>query len=286
MLIAIVIPTFNRVDRLAKAVQSVLAQTHSNVELIVVDDGSTDATQAFLMGNKDKRLRVLRQENQGVSKARNAGIIAARAEMIALLDSDDVWLSDKLEKQLSFMSQGGWEISQCDEQWIRHGRRVNPRDIHAKRAGWIFEPSLELCLVSPSCVMFSRRCWEAVGPFDESLPACEDYDLWLRCSLKYPVGFLPEPLVEKYGGHPDQLSRKIIGLDLFRVYSLVKILRSERLSLDQRQRAQEALRNKLSRYIKGCLKRDKPEEADRVRAFASSVLESALPAAKLTQNSS
>ena len=273
MLISIVIPSFNRADQLIRAVRSVLAQTHTHLELIVVDDGSTDATQDRLSHIQDRRLRFLSQANQGVSRARNQGIGRTRGGVIALLDSDDLWLPRKLEKQLRFMREGGFEICQTDEQWIRQGRRVNPMQKHAKRAGWIFEPSLEVCLVSPSCVMFSRHCWETIGPFDESLPACEDYDLWLRCSLHFPVGFLPQPLVRKFGGHSDQLSRKIIGLDVYRLYSLLKIARTEALPADKRQALLSNLQMRVRRYVQGCLKRDKPEEAQRVIDLTSGVVE-------------
>ncbi len=269
MLISIVIPSFNRAEQLSRAVHSVLAQTHSDLELIVVDDGSTDATQDLLHRIKDRRLRIISQANLGVSRARNLGIGRARADLIALLDSDDLWFSRKLEEQLRFMREGGWEICQTDEQWIRQGRRVNPMQKHAKQAGWIFEPSLELCLVSPSCVMFSRSCWEAIGPFDESLLACEDYDLWLRCSLQFPIGFMPQALVQKFGGHPDQLSRKIIGLDLFRIYSLLTIERTEVLPADKRQALLNNLQTRVRRYVQGCLKRDKAEEARRIIALTS-----------------
>lgn len=255
-----------------RAVQSVLAQTHTHLELIVVDDGSTDATLKRLSRIQDRRLNFFSQANQGVSRARNQGIGQSRGKMIALLDSDDCWLPRKLEHQLRFMREGGFEICQTDEEWIRQGRRVNPRQKHAKRSGWIFEPSLELCLVSPSCVMFSRHCWESIGPFDESLPACEDYDLWLRCSLHFPVGFLPRTLVRKFGGHPDQLSRKIIGLDVYRLYSLLKIAQTEALPADKRQALLRTLRTKVMRYVQGCLKRDKAEEAQRVIALTADVL--------------
>lgn len=265
-------PTYNRAQLLPRAVDSVLGQTYRNLELIIVDDGSTDKTGQVLSDMRDERLRVLTQDHLGVSGARNLGAAVSRGGMIAFLDSDDLWQPQKLELQLRFMRLGGWEISQTDEIWIRKGERVNPKKKHAKKGGWLFEPSLELCLISPSAVMITRSCWEAIGPFDESLPACEDYDLWLRSSLHYPVGFLPQPLVVKYGGHPDQLSRKIIGLDLYRIYSLRNLLAREDLPLEKRRLAAANLRQRVARYAQGCLKRDKPEEARRVRDLVSGVL--------------
>ena len=266
-LISVVIPAHNRSESALRAVNSVLRQTYTNLEVILVDDGSTDCTSADLSGLHDSRVVLLKQENQGVSSARNLGIERSAGDFIALLDSDDVWQKDKLQKQMDFMRKGGWEIAQTGETWIRRGKRVNPKIRHAKRAGWIFAPSLELCLVSPSCVMFTRSCWEQVGPFDPGLPACEDYDLWLRCSLFYPVGLVPGELVYKYGGHSDQLSRKIIGLDLYRIYSLCKLLADFDLTREQNFLAFSELKSKLRVYIQGCVKRGKQEEAQRIREY-------------------
>ncbi len=264
-LISVIIPTYNRDSVLPRAVHSVLSQTHSHLELIVVDDGSEDQTAAFMNRVQDHRTQYVRQKQQGVAAARNAGVSMAHGEYIAFLDSDDVWDARKLEIQLAFIRSGGWDISQTEEVWIRNGRRVNPGLRHKKRSGWIFVPSLELCLVSPSCVLISRRCWEETGPFDTRLGACEDYDLWLRCALRYPVGLVPEYLVTRYAGHPDQLSGKIIGLDLYRIMSLCKLLKQSDFSPENRRWTETQLRVKGKRYVQGCLKRGKAEEAVRIR---------------------
>jgi len=264
MLVSVVIPTYNRVGLLARAIDSVLAQQGVSLELIVVDDGSTDSTPSLLSGWGDPRLSSLRLEKSGVSKARNEGMRQARGEFIALLDSDDVWLPGKLEQQLRFMESGHWGICQTEERWIRRGRRVNQGLRHRKRAGWIFAPSLELCLVSPSCVVFAREVLDVAGWFDEGLPACEDYDLWLRASLHYPVGLLPRELTIKYGGQADQLSRQLIGLDLYRIYSLRNLLSTADLPAEKRRLVEAQICKKAGRYVQGCLKRDKPEEASRI----------------------
>ena len=262
--ISVIIPTYNRVELLPRAVGSVLAQTHPHLELIVVDDGSEDATRGYLSGITDSRLRVIGQSRQGVAAARNTGIAASRGDYIAFLDSDDAWQKDKLEKQLAFSRSGGWEITQTEEIWMRNGRRVNPGRRHLKQGGWIFVPSLELCLVSPSCVLMSRRCWENIGPFDVSLLAGEDYDLWLRCALYYPIGLLPQALSIRYAGHLGQLSATIIGQDLYRIRSLCRLLEREKLDCEQRAMARQQLRLKAMRYVQGCLKRGKEGEAQRV----------------------
>lgn len=273
MLISVVIPTYNRAWSLPRAVDSVLKQTFRDLELIVVDDGSTDYTQNILSSYQDSRLRVIRQTNRGVAGSRNRGIEESRGDYIALLDSDDYWFNQKMKRHLEFTLDSGFSITQTEEIWIRNGRRVNPKYKHTKKAGWIFEPSLQLCLVSPSCVMFSRDCWKKIGPFDQDLMACEDYDLWLRASLDYPIGLLPERLVCKYGGHPDQLSGRILGLDLYRIYSLGKLLTKYSLTEEQRGLALKEFRKRVSYYIQGCLKRDKQEEVGRINSFKQRVLE-------------
>ena len=264
MLISVIIPTFNRKLKVINAINSVLRQTYKGFELIVVDDGSEDGTYEELKRIKDKRLKVIRQSHQGVASARNRGVSESKGELIAFLDSDDIWLPNKLEEHIKFHLQGEWQISQTEEIWIRKGRFVNPMLKHRKRAGWIFEPSLNLCLISPSCVMFSKRLWIELGGFDESLLTCEDYDLWLRYSLFYPVGLLPKKLVIRYAGHSDQLSHTFIGQDLYRIYSLLKILK-KRLCMSKREKVKEVLRKKALIYIKGCLKRGKFEEAQRIK---------------------
>lgn len=264
MFVSVVIPTYNRAAFIGEAVASVLSQTHADLECIVVDDGSLDATLSILDAVGDPRLRVLSRENGGVSAARNAGIAAASADMIALLDSDDLWLPQKLARQLEFMDREGLDISQTQEIWMRNGRRVNPGKAHAKRDGDFFAEALKLCLVSPSCVLFSRGVWDLAGPFDESLPACEDYDLWLRVLLKYRVGLLDESLTVRRGGRPDQLSGSIVGLDLFRIRALVKLLGREDVSPWRRDCIRKELAKKAGVYVRGCLKRGKPVEAERV----------------------
>lgn len=267
-----IIPTHNRADVLGRAVASVLGQTWTDLELIVVDDGSTDATARVLAEFDDPRLTGMHQENKGVSCARNRGIAASSGRLIALLDSDDHWLPDKLEKQVRFMAESGLAISQTDEIWIRSGVRVNPRLKHAKPAGWFLDRSLELCLISPSCVMFTRELWDELGPFDESLPACEDYSLWLRVGVRHAVGLVPEALVVKTGGHADQLSRRIIGLDLYRIYAMLDLLRTMRLTAEQRALVAAALRERVRLYAQGCIKHGKDEEALRVRELAEEAL--------------
>jgi glycosyltransferase involved in cell wall biosynthesis len=259
-LVSIIIPTYNRAWIVRDAIDSVLGQTYADFELIVVDDGSTDRTPEILNSYGD-RLRVIRQANQGVSAARNRGIGASSGPLIALLDSDDIWLPEKLTVQVDFFKKHPSAlICQTEEIWIRNGLRVNPGKRHRKPSGVIFERSLDLCLVSPSAVMVRRALLEVVGLFDENLPACEDYDLWLRVGCRFPVHLIDKPLTIKRGGHEDQLSRQS-SLDRYRIRSLVKLIEAGGLTLIQRNLAVIALRKKCTVFANGCLKRGRLEEA-------------------------
>jgi glycosyltransferase involved in cell wall biosynthesis len=236
----VVLPTYNRGWILEQAVESVLGQDYANLQLIVVDDGSTDDT-SHLLSTFEDRITVIRQVNRGVSAARNAGIRAATGELIALLDSDDTWLPGKVTAQVSFFSNHpDVLVCQTQEIWIRNGVRVNPGKRHRKEAGMIFERSLALCLVSPSAVMMRSSLLDEVGLFDETLPACEDYDLWLRIAWKHPIHLIDRLLVVKRGGHDDQLSR-MPELDKYRIQSIARLLNSGVLSRDQGDAARAML---------------------------------------------
>ena len=265
--VSVIIPTFNRRRLVEQAIDSVLTQEFGDYELIVVDDGSTDDTAAALAVYGD-RIRVLRQPNRGVSAARNTGIRAAKASLIAFLDSDDLWRPAKLTRQTAFLqAHPDALICQTEEIWIRNGVRVNPAKKHRKQSGMIFERSLELCLVSPSAVMMHRRLLDEVGLFDERLPACEDYDLWLRISCRHPVYLIDDPLIVKRGGHADQLSRSP-GLDRYRIRSMANLLESDRLDPAQAAAVRRVLQRKCAIYVQGCLKRGKIGEARTYRRIA------------------
>ncbi len=259
-LVSVIIPTYNRGWCVAEAINSVLDQDFSDYELIVVDDGSDDDTPSIL-AEWGPKITVLRQSNRGVSAARNRGIAAAAGRLIAFLDSDDLWLPQKLSTQVKFFSENpDAVISQTEERWLRNGVRVNPKKRHLKFSGMIFEQSLALCLVSPSAVMIRKSLFDHVGVFDERLPACEDYDLWLRISCRYPVHLIDTPLIIKRGGHEDQLSRAP-GLDKYRIRSLVKLIESRLLTAQQKQAAITMLDEKCGVYAGGCRKRGREEEA-------------------------
>ncbi|MCY3555030.1 MAG: glycosyltransferase [Gemmatimonadetes bacterium] len=262
--VSVVIPTYNREDRLPSAIRSVLEQTAPPAEIIVVDDGSTDGTPALVHAMPE--VRYLRQENQGVSAARNHGIRAAEHDWIALLDSDDEWLPRKVERQWDALErEPQFRFCHTDEIWIRRGRRVNPMKKHAKHGGHIFQHCLPLCVISPSSALIHRALFERFGMFDPELPVCEDYDLWLRICAREPVLYVDEPLLLKFGGHEDQLSHAYWGMDRFRIRALEKLIHSGALEGEALTAALDTLYRKIDVYAAGAEKRRRFEEADRYR---------------------
>jgi glycosyltransferase involved in cell wall biosynthesis len=197
--VSVIIPTYNRAAMVREAIESVLAQSYADRELIVVDDGSTDGTEAGI-ASLIPQLTYIYQEHRGVSAARNRGASLARGEYLAFLDSDDLWLRDKLGRQMQFMeSHPEALICYTDEIWIRRGVRVNPMKKHKKHSGMIFSHCLPLCIISPSSALFARGLLEETGMFDETLAVCEDYDLWLRIAARYPVYLVDAPLIVAAG---------------------------------------------------------------------------------------
>ena len=268
-LLTIIIPTFNRADFLKESIHSVLSQTFTDFELIVVDDGSTDHTRDVTLEFPKVRY-VACTENSGVSHARNLGIGMAGGRYICFLDSDDLWTQNKLETQIRWMeSHVDCQVCYTDEIWIRKGVRVNPMNKHRKYSGDIFPHCLPLCIVSPSSVLMRSSLFDEVGLFDEDLPVCEDYDLWLRISLKYPVHFIEEKLIVKQGGHEDQLSTKYWGMDRFRVYVLEKLLKESSLNEERRGLVLDTLIQKCDILIQGFSKRGKADEAQYYRALVN-----------------
>jgi glycosyltransferase involved in cell wall biosynthesis len=259
-LVSVIIPTYNRADLVRQAVASVKAQTYRDFEIVVVDDGGVDGTFEVLSACPE--LRLLRHaRRRGVSAARNTGITAARGQWLAFLDSDDLWLPDKLARQMCLL-EGRPEllICQTEETWVRHGVAVHKPATHRKVAGRIFLPSLTRCMISPSAVILHRRLFADHGVFDVTLPAAEDYDLWLRLTWRYDVGLVDEPLVIKRGGHPDQLSAQW-GLDRFRIRALAKLLGEPDLPEPYARAARNLLAAKCAIYAQGCHKRGRRQEA-------------------------
>lgn len=253
--VSVIIPTFNRAPLLVRALHSVDAQSFRPCQVVVVDDGSTDNSRE-LVQRRFPHADYVYQSHHGVSHARNIGIQRARCEWLAFLDSDDEWLPMKLKRQVDALRvQPSYRICHTNEIWIRNGKRVNPLKKHEKQGGWILGRCLPLCVISPSSVMIHRKVLDSVGSFDETLPACEDYDLWLRICARYPVLYLSQPLINKYGGHADQLSRKHWGMDRFRVRALERLVSEAHLSSSDRQAVLDALVHKIGIVLTGARRR-------------------------------
>jgi len=254
--VSVIIPTLNRRELITRALDSVVSQTYPIHEIIVVDNGSTDNTILMLSENYPF-VKILKEKRLGVSSARNTGIRAAKGDWLALLDSDDAWHTTKIERQLDCYSSIGKDcrLIHTSEIWYKNGKLLNQKKKHKKLGGNIFSECVRLCCVSPSSSLIRKDIFSDVGHFDEELPACEDYDFWLRISYREEVLFVDEPLTIKYGGHKDQLSKKYWGMDRFRVIALEKIINQGKLTEDQFNIAFQSLLLRLRIIYEGAKKR-------------------------------
>lgn len=250
MLVSVIIPTYNRPEFTQVAIASVLGQTFQDWEVIVVDDGSEPENR-----QQDSRIKYHSRPHRGVSAARNFGVSVSSGEYIAFLDSDDLWLLKKLEKQLTFLKKNPeYKICYTNEKWLRNGQHLNQLKKHQKFGGWIFDKCLPLCIISASSIIMERSVFDELSGFDESLPVCENYDLWLRMARRFPIGFLDEKLIIKRGGHADQLSKKYWGMDRFRIQALEKLLKCD-LTEENRALVIAQVNQKKAIVGKGALKR-------------------------------
>ncbi|MFZ5595886.1 MAG: glycosyltransferase [Bacillota bacterium] len=208
-LVSIIVPAYNRSAMLAKAVESVLAQTFKDYELIVVDDGSLDGT-AEVMKKYSNRVRYFFKENGGVSSARNYGLRVSSGELVAWLDDDDFFLPDKIEKQVGFFRENPWAglvytghvTIDTTSSFTKKSYMIPPayKDCETMR-----EALLKHCFFANSTVMMKRECFDRAGFFDESLSHTVDYDMWLRTAAFYRFGCVPEVLAA-YRWHGRQIS--------------------------------------------------------------------------------
>ena len=255
--VSVVIPTYNRINFIFRAIDSVLKQTYPIHQIIVVDNNSTDNTSEILR-NKYSKIEILFENKQGVSSARNKGIKYSKSDWIALLDSDDSWEPKKIEKQLSLYEQSKKKIRviHTDELWYKNKVLLNQKNQHKKSGGDIFENCVRICCISPSSALIRRDLFDEIGYFDESFPACEDYDFWLRVTATEKILFLDEPLTIKFGGHDDQLSKKYWGMDRFRVRALEKLILNHNLNYLQKKIVLNSLINRLEIITNGAKKRN------------------------------
>ena len=268
-LISVVIPSYNRLPLLQQAVESVWRQTCDQVELILVDDGSTDGTEEFgeALAADKPNVHYLRLEHSGrPGQVRNAGAGLARGKYLAFLDSDDLWQPEKLARQLDFFEQHP-EIRICHtrEVWLRSGKEVSQAGQRHARSGHIFSDALRKCIIGPSTVMLERSLFEELGGFREDLEIAEDYELWLRLTARVPVGYIDNPLVIKRGGHADQLSEKYGQIEIFRIRALQDLVESGCFIGEHKRLARAELARKCRIYAAGCRKRGRNEEGSHYR---------------------
>ena len=250
-MISVVIPTYNRKDFVVKAIESVLNQSRKVGEIIVIDDGSTDNTAQLLKNFHE--ITYIYQNNSGVSSARNSGIRASSGDWIAFLDSDDVWQVDKIALQKKFHEDNPHIlISHTDEEWIRDNKKINKPKKFEKFGGDIFERSLDYTTIGTSTLMVKKDIFDEVGVYDESLVACEDFDIFLRIAQKYEFGYLDKKLTKKIAGHTGQLSFETQFLDLYRVKSLLKFHENKRVKRVIEQKV-EVLKNGAKKHNNSAL---------------------------------
>lgn len=218
--ISIIIPTFNRSDFITIALDSVLKQTCNDYEIVVIDDGSSDDTREVLKPYQDN-IRYFYQDNKGIPTTRNRGIREATGDYIAFLDSDDYWLPEKLERQMECFSKNpryGMIATRCSS--ISPDGKLRAKNRPGK-SGWVLIDLFKANFIRTSSAMIKKGCLETVGLFDESLPECEEYDLWLRIANQYPIGFINDPLTV-YTDNPKGVSTDSLAGRLQRLKVLEK----------------------------------------------------------------
>ena len=205
--VSVVVTSYNSLPYLPETINSVLQQTFTDFELIIVDDGSTDQTVDTIKEYDDNRIKLVAQENQGVSVARNFGIDHAIGEYVAFLDGDDVWEISKLAKQVELMDSNPdiglvhtW-LALINEKSELTGRIMKPY-----QEGHVWKDIIENNMVACSSTLIRSSCFEVAGVFDSSLLVAEDWDLWIRLSANYPFAIIKEPLV-KYRNHGTSKSK-------------------------------------------------------------------------------
>ncbi len=278
LLVSVVIPTFNRSHLLLRAIDSVLSQSYKNVEIIIVDDFSSDHTvemvKHFFKERQFEKFKLIENEkNYGVSYSRNQAIKESGGDYIAFLDSDDEWLERKLERQMDFFKINSQvALVHGEEIWIRNGVRVNQKKIHQKFGGQIFLKCLPLCIISPSAALVRKDILQEFDFFDEQYIVCEDYDLWLKITSKYEVGFISDPIIKKYGGHEDQLSNKFFAMDFYRIKSMFRIYEDYNLSKENKSKVAQEIIKKSEVLLNGYIKHNNMENYDLILKIKEEVL--------------
>jgi len=274
--VSVIIPSYNREKFILRALNSVLQQTYRDFDIWVIDDGGSDNTGTLVKEKansfSDIRINYIHTQNRGVAAARNSGIEKSAGEWIALLDSDDEWRKEKLEKQMDFLNGNpGVSLIHTGEDWIRNGIHVNAPKAYRKYSGDVFERSLPLCMIGPSTVVFKRDLFEEIGGFDEKYPVCEDYDFWLKVTSLHQVGLIDEALTIKYGGHEDQLSTTHVAMDYWRVQSLCRIVQIRDLTPERKNAVLKVIDRKGKVLLNGFLKHGRKDDFKEILSLIHSV---------------
>lgn len=262
--ISIIIPTFNRASLLNRAINSILAQTYTHWDLWVIDDGSTDNTaslvEEFQHTNPKLNIRYVRSPNLGVSHARNLGAQLSTSSWIAFLDSDDEWLSSKLELQVHAIKNTNSPLIHGHEKWQRNHKDVKIPKKYQKLGGRIFKENCDVCAIGPSCALIRKDIFSELGGFNEEFQVCEDVELWLRICSKYDTHLVDEDLIIKHGGHQDQLSMQHHSMDEWRLKALLPHINSPLLTADENIHLKEVCLKKGQILLSGLLKYDHLEQ--------------------------
>ena len=211
--VSVIIPTYNRAKLIKRAVDSVLAQTYNDYEIIIIDDGSTDGTQDILK-DYHHSIRYIYKENEGISATRNRGIKEAKGKYLAFLDSDDQWFPDKLAVQVNLMEKNHNLGIVCSKMNILNGKGEKIGTKPEQKTGKNFRELLEIGGDLPtSTVMARKECFDKVGVFDELLPPMEDFEMWVRIASQYDIYTVPDKVFALYYRHDEQITS-----DKFKVY--------------------------------------------------------------------
>jgi glycosyltransferase involved in cell wall biosynthesis len=219
--ISIIIPTYNRAELLTRAIDSIIKQTYSDFELIIVDDASTDDTQEVVEQYDDYRISYIRKNhNEGGAAARNTGVRYSDGEYIAFCDSDDEYMKTKLERQLNKIEAEDCEAVYCRHYIVQDEYGVYKKSKSELKMGDIRHELLRgWCPASTSLFMIQKDAIEDVGGFDQDLPSFQDYDLWLRLAKKSRFCYVDDHLVAKHEHEGEQLATapdiRLEGLDIF-----------------------------------------------------------------------
>lgn len=264
--VSVIIPVYNRRELLKDAVNSVLSQTYKDYELIIVDDASTDKTpdfiRSFAADHKNVKPLFCSRHSGMPGAVRNRGAEKAAGRYLAFLDSDDLWVPEKLEKQMAFFSFTDYRIVHTREKWVRNEIEVSQASQIHKREGDIFSDALRKCIIGPSTVIMEKKLYRQVHGFDEYMEIAEDYEIWLRITSTEKVGYLDEPLTVKQAGHWEQLSEKYGQIEIFRIKALKKLLDQKFFDPAKYMEAAGVFSEKCKIYAAGCKKRGRAEEAE------------------------